>query len=368
MEVYFFTYILLISCSILEVYCKLTNDVKLLLYIISFALIVLQVSLRWETGTDWLPYLNHFDDISTFQSTSPIYTGMEYGYSILCWLVKLASSNYTILLLIHSILYYVLIFRGLHTFSPFFFISLLLFYGFTMGVLGSHRQLVALGIILFSCRFVIYKKFYKFLFCVIVASLFHTTAIICLCLYFLDRKMQSWFLIVLIGFAIILGKTPIPAKLFDLIGGIGGVGDKVMVYLEGGVEAAKEYGVSTIGLIKRLLFVTVFLWSRSKLIKDIPQYNFLLNAYILGILIYFMFSSSLTILVSRGSLYFNVFEPILLSCQLLLFKSAKDKLLILLILFFISIIYFVQSIAQYPELFLPYKGLFINTEVLRDLK
>lgn len=335
---------------------------------IAYLLIVLQVGLRWETGTDWAPYLEHFNLISNFASTSPLNTGMEYGYSILVWLVKLFSNEYTMLLLVHSLGFYYLIFKGMQRLSPYFFICLLLFYAFTMGVMGSHRQLMAVGILLFSVKFILERKIYLFLLCLIIASLCHTTAIICLPLYFLNRKVNAYLLFALIIIAFALGKTSIPTMMFNLIGNIGGIGDKVITYLEGGVDATKDYSVSLVGLIKRILLIVIFIASRERLAIKVQHYDFMLNSYIVGILLYFMFSSSLTILVSRGSLYFNIFETILLSCQLLLFKSDKDKILIVLALFLFSILYFIQSIAQYPDLFIPYKGLFINTDYIRDIK
>ncbi|MEH3113535.1 EpsG family protein [Pedobacter terrae] len=362
------TYFLLFCFSFLEVRYPLSDGLKRGFYIVTYLIIVLQIGLRWETGTDWVPYLTHFENIDTFASTSPLVTGMEYGYSVLCWLVKIFSNDYSVLLIVHSLIYYWIVFKGIQLFSPYFFICVLLFYAFTMGVMGSHRQLIAISIILYSCKFIIHKNPYKFFFCIILATLFHTTAIICIPLYFLDRRFNTYGLIVVIMMAVVLGKTAIPITAFNLLGRIGGIGDKVLVYLEGGLDAAKDYSVSTVGLVKRILFVLIFLYARERLSTKLIHYNLILNAYIVGILLYFLFSSSLTILVSRGSLYFNMFEPILLSSLLLLFEFEKDRVVILMFFFLLSVLYFFQSIAQYADLFLPYKGLFINSDYIRELK
>jgi hypothetical protein len=83
--------------------------------------------------------------------------------------------------------------------------------------------------------------------------------------------------------------------------------------------------------------------------------------------IYFLFASSLLILVNRGSLYFNIMESLLISCQLLVFNRNKDKAYVLIVLFLVSIILLFQSIAAYQELFIPYKGLFYNTDYKREM-
>lgn len=328
---------------------------------------VLLVGLRWETGTDWTPYLDHFEGIVDFESTSPLLTGMEYGYSILVYLNKLLFSSYTALLLIHSLIYYFFVFKGIKRLSPYVFLVVLLYSAFTFGVMGSHRQLIAVALVFYGTKYILSKNAVAYTLIVIIASIFHTTALICLILYFLNRDINELFLLAIVCFAFIIGKTSIPERTFELLGAAGGVGDKLKFYLEGGKDLAKENPVSIIGLAKRLVFVGIFLYSKRMISEKIPHYNAMLNFYVIGLVIYFLFSSFLTVLVSRGGLYFNIFEPILISCQLLIFRSVKDRMILTGFLCAFTIFYFIQSIASYPDLFLPYKGIFINTDYIRDL-
>lgn len=366
--VYIATFFLLSFFAFLELNYRLSKRCQLALFTISYLVITCQVALRWETGTDWIPYFEHFQQINNFENTSPLLTGMEYGYSLLVFSVKLFTHSYTSLLAVHAIIYYYLVFVATKQLSPYFFIALLLYYAFTMGVMGAQRQLIALGLVLYGCRYIIKPSFFKYLLCIAVASFFHTTAILGIVLYFTNKDINSAILLGIIFVAFILGKTSLPAKAFTMLSGVGGIGDKLMFYLEGGVDNAKEYSVSTMGLIKRMLFVTVFIVAKRRAIIKVPQYNILLNSYIIGIVFYFLFSSSLTVMVSRGSLYFNAFEPILITCMIALFSVKQDKVILLIILIILAITYFFQSIAQYPDLFIPYKGLFINSDYIRDLR
>jgi hypothetical protein len=134
------------------------------MYIIAYILLVFQVGLRWETGTDWYSYLNHFESINDIASTSPLENGFEFGYNLSIWFVKLISSEYTIFLLFHAILFYIILFYSFSRYTPYFFVSLLLFYTVTMGVMGSNRQLIAIVICLFSLRYVLDKNPIRFFF------------------------------------------------------------------------------------------------------------------------------------------------------------------------------------------------------------
>ena len=114
MIIYFLTITILFAFSLLVENYKLSLGVKKWMIFISYILLVLQVGFRWETGTDWIPYYNHFDSFTGI--TSLIISDYEYGYGVFVWLIKSISSNYSTLLFIHASIYYFLIFN-----SVFFF-------------------------------------------------------------------------------------------------------------------------------------------------------------------------------------------------------------------------------------------------------
>jgi len=91
----------------------------------------------------------------------------------------------------------------------------------------------------------------------------------------------------------------------------------------------------------------------------------MLNGYIVGIAFYFLFADSLLIMVSRASLFFNVMEPLLIASQICLFAKKENKMAIITVLMIFSFFFFFQSITTYSDLFLPYKGIFINSDYSR---
>ncbi|GGA63258.1 polymerase [Flavobacterium palustre] len=367
MEIYICTIVLISLFALVELRCKLTNVEYKFMYSILYVLIVLQIGLRWETGTDWMSYYNNFQDtvdIDIVLVNSVI--GFEIGYGFFTFLIRSLTNNYTIFLLFHAIIYYYLIFQANKKLSPFPFLSLLLFYVTNIGVLGSNRQLLALAICLYSLKFAIERKAVKFFILVFIAFLFHTTAIIFIVYYFLYRDLKKYQIISVLLLAFIIGKTSLPNVLFSGVGNfLGGASlSKVDVYSEIGTGGDS---LTLVGLIRRLLYFILFFVNYDAIVSKFKEYKILFNGFLFGLCFYFLFSSSLTILVNRGSLYFNVMEVFLIASQLLLFTVKADRKYIVLIVFAYSIYLFFQSISVYSDLFLPYKGIFINTEYKRNL-
>jgi len=333
-----------------------------------FLLLVVQTGFRWETGTDWTPYLENFkntDNIAIVVVNSLI--GFEPGYGFFVYLVHTFTDSYTVFLVIHAFIYYLLIFKANNKISPFPFVSLLLFYVSTIGVLGSNRQLIALSICLYSMQFIYIKQPSKFFSLVILAFFFHTTALIFLVFYFLNRDFKKYQVFGILLFSFIVGNTSLPNFLFSNLGNILGEASasKALIYSEKG--SLGDFSLSTLGIIRRFFYFFIFFISYDSICKKFISYKLLFNGFLFGLIFYFLFSNSLLILVNRGSLYFNVMEVFLITCQLLIFRRNRDKFIFLVLFFFYSFYLFFQSISVYSDLFLPYKGVFINTDFNRSL-
>ena len=367
MTIYIFTIITLFAFAYIEINHSVSSKTKRMMYIIAYILLVFQIGLRWETGTDWFHYLDHFESINDIVSISPFESGFEFGYNLSIWLVKLLSSEYTIFLLFHAIVFYIILFYSFRRITPYFFIALLLFYTATMGFMGCNRQLIALVICLCSLRYVLDKDPIKFFSLVFIAFNFHASACLFIIYYFINRDIKSYALILILAGSIIIGNTSLPVTAFSLIGNLFGVNveEKVVFYLESASDVLAESGLSLLGLFKRLLFLFIFYYNRKRISEILPYYNLMLNGYIAGLAFYFIFYNSLLIMVSRAGLYFNIMEPLLLSSQICLYKRKENRIVIACLLLLLSFLLFFQSISPYPDLFLPYKGIFINSDYLR---
>lgn len=367
MEIYIFTLVVLLFFSFVELRFDLTDvQLKGMTFFVYF-LFVFQVGFRWQTGTDWEPYLSHFNEMVHFSDINNTITGFERGYSLFVLIIKFLSGNYTVFLVVHALLFYRLVFHSFKRLSPYLFVALLVFYSNSIGVWGSNRQFIALGICLYSLRYITERNTLYFFLLIALAFSFHSTAILFIVFYFFNRDIKQSVVLGILAAAFIIGKTNIPYAVFSFTGQLlgGAIESKTLAYVGNFKEDAIKNQLSLIGLIRRLVYLGIFMLNYKFLVTRLPYYKILFNGFCFGLVIYFLFSSSLTIMVNRGSLYFIYLEGLLLSCQFLVFKSRLERGYLLVLLFIVSVFFLFQSISGYEDLFVPYKGVFINTQFHR---
>ena len=360
---YYSSIFLMYLFSILEIGKVKRKYFILFLYLF----LVVQVSVRWETGTDWNSYLNHFEGLDSKNFFSISNGFFEIGYSLLVYISKFFFNSYSFFLLIYSLIFYNLIFKSFIKFSPYFFISILIFYSSNLGMLGSHRQLMALAIGFYSLKYLLNNKKSFFFIGVIIACFFHISAVMFFIYFFLNKQLSSRIIILNLLISSLLGYFLIGRLLsynfsfftenYALI--------KLLTYA--GQDQLSQYSFPIIGFIKRILIFGLFFFYRKNFINKIPSFNLIFNGYLISIIIFTLFAFSFPIMISRGSLYFNIMEPILISYALYLIKGNQMKYLLATILFVLSFFLLNNSISPYRDLFDPFKGLFINTDYSRQM-
>ena len=187
---YNFTLLILFIFSLFETNFKKDKLFINFLTILILIYLVIQVGLRWETGTDWNSYLNHFTNINLENFTDATEGFFEVGYNIFVLLSKFISNSYSFFLVVHSIVFYILIFKSFKFFTPNIFLCLLLYYSLNLGLIGSNRQLLALAIGFCSLRFLLKSSNISFLLLIIIATFFHISALFFLIYYFLKNKIS----------------------------------------------------------------------------------------------------------------------------------------------------------------------------------
>lgn len=370
MEVYIITLLFIFVFGFIDLRLKLTVRQRNLLIFFLYTIIVIQIGLRWETGADWKNYLENFKNTNEYSTVLiNALIGYEIGYGTFVFFIKKLFNNYSVFLFLHALIFYWGVFRMAKKYSPYFFISVMFYYATNLGMVGSNRQLLAIIICLWSLKFVFDRKAFKFFVGVVVACLFHTTAFLFGIYYFLNRNFKTVTVVSVLIISFIIGKTGLPFLVFSKFGGLFGdlAASKTTFYSEGAEDVLAEASLSVFGLIKRFLFIAIFTYNYSYLSKRLAYYKVLYNGYVFGMVIYFLFASSLLIIINRGSLYFNIMESLLISCQFLVISKRSDKAYIFVVLLLLSIVFLFQSIAAYPELFNPYKGLFYNKDYSREM-
>ena len=182
---------------------------KLFFIIPSFILLFFISTYRGDFTTDYINYSNLFHTYN-YYSFSDIFTAgfyQEIGYVFLNKLIGVFSTNEIYLFAVTTLIILFGFYHHISRYSVNIWLSILMFV-----TVGSYytsfnitRQILAASIIFFGSRFLYERKFFKFVLIVILASLFHKTALIMIPFYFIlnFRIRFSNIFFVLIGSSLV---------------------------------------------------------------------------------------------------------------------------------------------------------------------
>ena len=246
-------------------------------------------------GYDRYIYGEIFDniaDVTTMKgdySDSLLYNfySSEIGYTFLNVLISFFTENRYIFILIVTLIIYILLFVSIKKYTVNYPLATILFLGlwffFTFTYL---RQVLGATIVWLGIRYVIERKFWKFMVVVLIGFSMHNSAIIFFPLYFIPQRKFSPKLIVGIMLSLlVLGLSSIPNSFFE-------------VYESSSiVERHAQYNASGGLRVAYILEAFFFLYLILKNYKNIPndkQHVVLLNMALVfcGILLLFVRSEN----------------------------------------------------------------------------
>ncbi|MBR5223566.1 MAG: EpsG family protein [Clostridia bacterium] len=336
MTVYFVVVLLTIifSCLALpyeattgeSILTKRTLNTKIFLFLVVTCL-VLVAGLRYWVGTD---YGSYYAALERYPSRLWEYIKEvdEPGFPIIASIINLFTKDGAVFIFvtaaftIASILYITYKYTDTYVFSSLLFV----FVGIWHGSFNGVRQFFAAAIILLGHRFILDKKPWKYLLCVLLAFLFHASAIVMIIPYFILRNKISVknILILIIGSIILLYNYEF---IFTLIGAL----------KDETIDTTLEYMSNQVNILRVIICVVpaafcLFLYSKSE--KDAEQ-TFYLNTLILyGLLSVIGMNSPY---LSRVNIYLLVFLPMAMG-KLVVFEDKKLEILakwVIIILFFV---------------------------------
>lgn len=190
------------------------DDNKILVTIIGIQLFFISAFRAQSVGTDLARYLPRFERIAKTR-WSEIFSlrdvvDFEYGYILFNKIVGVISDNRQVLLIITSgiIVFsfsYFIYKYSKHPWLSFYIFISMGFYGSSFNVL---RQYIAMGIVLFSIKYVKERKIKEFLIVLLCAVMFHKTAICFIIVYpIYNIKVERAHLIWIGLISLILGLT-----------------------------------------------------------------------------------------------------------------------------------------------------------------
>jgi hypothetical protein len=164
-----------------------------------FVLILLLIGLRHQTGGDWVNYLPLIDVALEHSFWEYIEQSGDKAYYILTWLsARSGFSIYGVNFICGLVFSYGLIVFSLHSPQPWLSLAVAVPYLVIVVAMGYTRQGVAIGLIMLGLVDLEKGHLTKFLFWVILAALFHKTALILIPMAIFAGR-TSWMSIVSIA-------------------------------------------------------------------------------------------------------------------------------------------------------------------------
>lgn len=298
-------------------------------------------AIRYKVGTDYNNYIDYYTVYSSLDFSNIIQNANELLFILVikvAYLFKEPQIMFAIVAFLTVFITYRAILNKKEKMSIalMFALYIFLYYMYSLNII---RQMLAVSIIFYSYKYIINHNFKKFFLCVIIATLFHTTALLFLPFYFLFPKKENSnkqlvFLARIIVILMLLIMLLNYETTIGLITSINGF-ERFSLY-----EEISTQRVNKQIIINSLVLVVIILFQKplKKYDKDCSTYIFLyLIGYILNLL---GFISPYT---KRIAYYFSISEIYLLSALPQITKNKEQKLVVTVLILIYAILMFVIS-------------------------
>ena len=320
-------------------------------------LMVAMAGLRWETGTDWIPYYEHFCDPSSRDD-------LEGGYNLMVECIRACTANYTVFLCIDAALSIVLVGLTCHLILGPSAQAMIVFYCyyFLGAWFGAQRRQLAIALCFFSVYWIRKKKFIPFSICILIAAQFHVTSLTFLLaypIYHMKRRHLAIASGIFLSFVLLVSSVGINNLLTILsnVGILEHITHRAIAYLFEGAAGESQSVISVfLGVGKRMAFVSVFYFVGSRNGDD--DYARLLRIYTVSVVIYAASVSTVSIF-SVISVYFSIIEVLLIPMMLIRLNLKRTHECLLLVLY--CIFQTNSMLSGMPDLYIPYYSVFDHT-------
>lgn len=307
--------------------------------------ILLIISFRYYTGTDYGTYIKIWNTIPVFFSGHDFhetYNNIEIGYKIFFSLVKYIDDGDRIYIFFNALLSIGITYLGLARFSKrikinlffSFFIYLCVFmipYAF-----NAMRQSITMALFVYSISDFIDRKHFKVFLLSIFAYFFHSSGILIFCSYvvFLYITVNQWLFFVTIVSCLVLSVFNPFIEYLKII-------DPRTFALFQDRWAEGDYK----SILIRLLIVVYLNYILKYIVDDKKKIVVgLFTVYISGFFVYCLFFGVSSMMAARLNMFFRVIEIIIFPLFISYNVNSLSKVISFLFFILISTVYFISSI------------------------
>ncbi|PPA69239.1 EpsG family protein [Jeotgalibacillus proteolyticus] len=318
-----------------------------LLLMFAAVILILVSGLRSNIG-DTFNYVNMYKDNQfTWEYVT---ANKDMGFGVLQMILQKISTDPQIMIFTAALITNALVVIVLFHYSRMIELSLFVYItgGFYLVSMNGIRQTLAAAIAFCATKFLINGNFPAYAAIIILASTLHQSALILLPIYFIVR-VKPWSKatigLILLSIAIVIGFEQFTSLLFTTLEDTQYADYKN--FAEGGANLVR----AVVGAVPLILAYI----GREKLRALFPQSDVIVNMTLLSLI--FMIVSTQSWIFARFSLYFNLYQLILLSWIVKLFRDRDEKFVYFMILVCYLGYYYYESVVSLDII---YKSNFIE--------
>lgn len=337
MWVYWLVFFLIVCFGAIYKY-KLTKVSSWLFWFLGFLLFFLTAFRAEGVDNDYVTYLMAIKE--NWGIREPAFAAISYiSYDLL--------GSTKLVFVIFAIFIVTLLFFGLKRVTPFFYLSLLVYYAFYFSVYGFNaiRAGVGIGFLFFALKYWILNKKRMVFFFLTLASLFHFSFFIFFPLYFFvkddSKHLKVFISLVPLGYLAYFIKVDVFSLLMMIP--FPEIQQVVILYDEVGKDVIANANVFGLLIVIRLLFFCALIAYREPLSNRFVGFNLYFKLYCIG-LFFFVFFSGFKSGAFRTAELFWVTECLLLPMFVVLFNPRWfGTLMIIILCLFMMVITYILS-------------------------
>lgn len=349
MKIYFIFYLYNLLSSLI--------NSKKLYYIFNPLIFILIFGLRFNVGVDWGIYERYF-----YGEMSNNY---EIGFSVLNKIIYDLFGNFNVLVLIIFIFTTIIQLIAIREFTEYENLGLVTWLGMGFLSFGILRQSIAISIILIALIFLSKKKLKSYIIAVLIATLFHSSAIAILIFTpILIKNMTKKKAILIIVISILIYLLKLDAVILNIGSKLPMLGEKINFYIDKDSVFNNPLGLG-VRFIEAIILFVVCSVNKDKLEHKHKNFNFVYRLLVIYISIYLTLNSSATV-AARQMKYFEIAHVILFTYIIMLPKNRSLKYFMLICVYvYIFMRYYMtltgaMSLQSNIDSFYPYRNYLIE--------
>ncbi|WP_349410677.1 EpsG family protein [Pseudalkalibacillus sp. SCS-8] len=305
-------------------------------FVLSTMLCLILVSgLRSNIGDTY--YYMHAFVVNEF-TLETILGQKDIGFGLLQMIIKQYTNDPQVLIFLCALITNLLIVLVVYHYSRLIELSLYIYItsGLFLVSMNGIRQFVAAAILFAGTKFILNGDWIKFLMVVLFASAFHQSALIMIPVYFVVRT-KAWskatLYIILGSFVFAIGFEQTSSLFFKIIEDT--QYGHYVEFEEGGANYIRV-GIYSLPIIAAFL-------ARNRLGQIFPYSDYLVNLSIIGLV--FMIISTQNWIFARFSIYFSLYQLILITWIVKSFRHHDQKFVYYLILIFYALFFYYEHVV-----------------------